>query len=148
TRILSEGPTITIDFRTGDGLEAGKTKIKYKGVEIGVLSAVALAGPDHIVHCTAKMEPDSEDFLLDDTRFWVVKPRISGANVSGLSTLISGSYIAVDFGHSGDSGGARNKSKAFVALKNPPVVYADVPGRFFTLKSSDLGSLDTGLPLF
>src|SRR6185369_12615564 len=144
-RIMSEGPTITIDFRTGDGLEAGKTKIKFKGVEVGTLDSVALEGDEHLVRGTAKMEPGSEKFLFDDTRFWVVKPRISGANVSGLSTLISGSYIALDFGRGSQRG---KKEKHFVALKSPPVVYADVPGRFFTLKTPDLGSLDTGVPLF
>jgi paraquat-inducible protein B len=145
TRILDAGPTITIDFRTGDGLEAGKTKIKFKGVEIGTLTTLALTGKEQKVRGTAEMEPGTEDFLFDDTRFWVVKPRISGANVSGLTTLISGSYVALDFGKSGDKG---KPARSFVALKVPPVVYADVPGRFFTLKTPDLGSLDTGAPVF
>jgi len=145
TKILSEGPTITIDFRTGDGLEAGKTKIKFKGVEIGTLESLALVGDEQVVRGTAKMEPHSEKFLLDNTRFWVVKPRISGANVSGLGTLISGSYVALDYGKSGEKG---KPTKSFVALKVPPVVYADVPGRFYTLKTPDLGSLDSGTPIF
>lgn len=144
-KIMSEGPKITIDFRTGDGLEAGKTKIKYKGVEVGTLEEVALAGDDLTVRGTARMEPGSEKFLLDNTRFWVVKPRISGANVSGLGTLISGSYVALDFGREGGKG---KSAHHFAALKAPPVVYADVPGRFFTLKTPDLGSLDSGTPLF
>jgi paraquat-inducible protein B len=94
------------------------------------------------VIATAQMAPKTEGFLVDDTRFWVVRPRISGANVTGLGTLISGAYITMDIGHSG------KKQRDFEALETPPVVTGDVPGRFFMLKTPDLGSLDNGTPLY
>jgi paraquat-inducible protein B len=142
TRILSEGPTITIDFATADGLEAGKTKIDYNGVVIGTLTAIRLSDDHRRVIATAQMAPKTEDFLVEDTKFWVVRPRISGASVTGLGTLISGAYIGLEIGKS------KKSRRAFEGLEKPPVVTGDVPGRFFVLKTLDLGSLDTGTPIF
>jgi len=141
-RIRSQGPKITIVFRSAEGLEAGKTKINYRGVDIGVLSTIRLSEDRQSVIAIAQMAPKTEDFLVEDTRFWVVRPRISGANVSGLGTLISGAYIGIEIGNS------KEEKSDFVALETPPVVNIDVPGRFFVLTTSDLGSLDTGTPIF
>jgi paraquat-inducible protein B len=141
-RIRSQGPKITIVFRSAEGLEAGKTKINYRGVDIGVLSTIRLSEDRQSVIAIAQMAPKTEDFLVEDTRFWVVRPRISGANVSGLGTLISGAYIGIEIGNS------KEEKTDFVALETPPVVNIDVPGRFFVLTTSDLGSLDTGTPIF
>jgi paraquat-inducible protein B len=141
-RILSAGPKITIVFHSAEGLEAGKTKINYRGVDIGTLSTIRLSDDHQHVIATAQMAPRTEDFLVEDTRFWVVRPRISGANVSGLGTLISGAFIGIEIGNS------KEEKSDFVALETPPVVSIDVPGRFFVLKTPDLGSLDTGTPIF
>jgi paraquat-inducible protein B len=142
TRILSEGPKITIVFQSADGLEAGKTKINYRGVDVGTLSSIRLSD-DHLqVFATAQMEPHTENFLVDDTQFWVVRPRISGSTVSGLGTLISGAFVGMEIGASKES------KRDFVALATPPVISSDVPGRLFELKTTDLGSLDSGTPLF
>jgi paraquat-inducible protein B len=142
TRIMSEGPKITIVFKSAEGLEAGKTKIEYNGVQVGTVMTVQLSDDHKSVVATAKMAPKTESFLVEDTEFWVVRPRISGANVSGLGTLISGAYVAMDIGQS------RKARRDFVALETPPVVTGDVPGRFFVLKTPDLGSLDDGTPVF
>ena len=130
-------------FQSAEGLEAGKTKINYKGVDIGDVSTIRLSEDHQRVIATAQMAPRTEDFLVEDTRFWVVRPRISGANVTGLGTLISGAYIGIEIGRS-----RRSASDDFVALETPPVITGDAPGRFFVLKTSDLGSLDTGTPLY
>ena len=142
TRILSQGPKITIVFKSAEGIEAGKTKIEYNGVEIGTLTTIRLSDDHRHVITTAQMAPKTESFLVDDTQFWVVRPRISGANVTGLGTLISGAYIGMEIGQS------RQNKRSFVALETPPVVTFDVPGRFFVVKTPDLGSLDVGTPLF
>jgi paraquat-inducible protein B len=141
-RIRSEGPKITIVFQSAEGLEAGKTKINYRGVDIGTITAIRLTEDHERVTATAQMTPRTEDFLVEDTRLWVVRPRISGANVTGLGTLISGAYIGMEIGSS------KEPKRDFVALETPPVVTGGAPGRFFVLKTSDLGSLDTGTPLF
>ncbi len=142
TRILTEGPKITIVFRSGEGLEAGKTKIRYKGLDIGTLSTLRLSDDQQRVIGTAELAPKTEGFLVEDTRFWVVRPRISGGTVSGLGTLISGAYIGVDIGRS------RQRKREFETLATPPVVTGDVQGRFFVLKTPTLGSLDYGTPIY
>lgn len=141
-KILSEGPTITIVFDSAEGLEAGKTQIHYNGVNVGTLSAIRLSDDHKKVVATARMAPDTESFLVKDTRFWVVRARISGATVSGLGTLISGSYVGMEIGTSKD------RERDFVALSTPPVVSQNVPGRFFVLRTSELGSLDYGTPIY
>ena len=87
TRVLSEGPKITITMKTAEGLEAGKTKIHYNGVDIGTVETIVLSEDHQHVILTAQMAPKTEEFLVEDTKFWVVRPRISGANVTGLGTL-------------------------------------------------------------
>ena len=142
TRIMSQGPEITLVLHSAEGIEAGKTKIRYNGVEIGTLTTVRLSEDHKSVLTTAQMEPEAASFLVEDTRFWVVRPRVSGANISGLGTLVSGAYIGVDIGTS------NRRQRKFVALRTPPVVTTDIPGRYFLLKTSDLGSLDDGTPIY
>jgi len=142
TRVLSEGPKITIVLHSAEGLEAGKTKIHYNGVDVGTVTAIRLS-EDHLrVITTAQMAPKTEGFLVGGTKFWVVRPRISGASVTGLGTLISGAYIGMEIGSS------RETKRDFVALETQPVITGEIPGRFFILKTPDLGSLDTGTPIY
>src|SRR6516165_2676316 len=116
TRILGEGPKITITMQSAEGLDAGKTEIHYNGVTVGTLTAIRLSDDHKQVIATAQMAPKTEGFLVEDTQFWVVKPRISGANVTGLGTLISGAYIGIEIGESGQA------KRDFVALDTQPVV--------------------------
>ena len=140
--VMERGEQISISFKTGEGLEAGKTKLKFKDVDIGVVEAVSLA-PDHKrVVAKAEVTRDVSDLLVDNTRFWVVRPRISGGTVSGLGTLLSGSYIDVDVGNSAKA------RRTFVGLEEPPVIASDVPGHEYTLHGVGLGSLDVGTPVF
>ena len=139
---LQKGPTITITFKTGDGLEAGKTKIKYKDVEVGLIKDVTIAKDITHVIATAELKKEVTPYLVEDTKFWVVRPRISGGSVTGLATLMGGSYIGVDVGTS------KQPERAFTGLEVAPVVAMDVPGSRFQLHSVDLGSLDIGSPLY
>jgi paraquat-inducible protein B len=143
--IIEKGPTITISFETAEGLEAGKTKIKFKDVEVGLVSSVVLSEDFKRVIVTADLVKGTERYLAEDTRFWVVRPRITGGDVSGLGTLLSGAYIGVDVGKSGKSG---KSTRHFTGLKAAPVFSSDVPGREFVLRSSDIGSLDPGSPVY
>jgi paraquat-inducible protein B len=140
--VLEQGPTITISFATGEGLEAGKTKIKFKNVDIGVVKSVTLSRDHRNVVASAELVKDASDLLVDDTRFWVVRPRISGGTVSGLGTLLSGSYVGMDVGRS------TKHRRDYAGLEAPPVFASDIPGREFLLRSEDLGSLDVGAPVF
>jgi paraquat-inducible protein B len=141
-KIRSEGPRITITFLTAEGLEAGKTKIRYNGVDIGTITAFRLTEDHQRVIATAKMAPRTEEFLAKDTKFWVVRPQISGATVTGLSTLISGAYLGMEIGQSPE------RAREFVALEMAPVVMGGAPGRFFRLKTPELGSVDKDTPIF
>jgi paraquat-inducible protein B len=139
--VWERGPTITISFKTAEGLEAGKTKIKYKNVDIGEVKQVSL-NPDRQVVATAELRKDAATYLVEDTRFWIVRPRIAGGQVSGLGTLFSGSYIGMDIGKS------ETTQRAFVGLEIAPVVTGDSPGRQFVLVSAELGSLGIGSPVY
>src|SRR5271167_4774563 len=132
TRVLSEGPKITIVFRSAEGLDAGKTKIRYNGVDIGTIMKIRLSDDHEHVITEVQMAPKTEGFLVADTHFWVVRARISGATVTGLSTLISGDYIGMEIGSS------KEDKRDFVALETPPVVTYEVAGRFFLLKTANL----------
>lgn len=140
--IREKGPTITIAFATADGLEAGKTKIKFKDVEIGQVESIALNDDASTVVVTAKMVKGSEPYLTDQAKFWVVRPRISGGSVSGLSTMLSGAYIGIDGNRAG------SPSRHFTGLEVPPVVTVGQPGRHFVLQAEALGSLDIGAPVY
>lgn len=139
--LRERGPTITIEFATAEGLEARKTPLKYKAVTIGEVSEITLSDDHTTVLVTAQLSKAAEKFLVEDTRFWVVRPRIAGGGVSGLGTLLSGAYIGVDIGQS------EQPQRQFKGLEIPPVVTSDRPGREFTLRAEDLGSLDIGSPV-
>ena len=140
--ITSRGPTITITFKSAEGLEAGKTKIKYKDVDIGDVKAIALSKDRSHVIVTAQLAKGTESFLREDTHFWVVKPRIGAGGISGLSTLLSGSYIGLDIGKS------EEERDDFTGLDNAPQITTDLPGRRFVLHTASLGSLDVGSTIY
>jgi paraquat-inducible protein B len=140
-RVLSEGPTVTIAFKNGDGIEAGKTFIKYKEVRIGVVTAIELSEDFSKVLVRAKIAKHAAGLMVDDARFWVVEPRISLSGVSGLNTLLSGNYIGFQAGKSADY------QRNFVGLDEPPPI-TDQPGQKFTLKAPTLGSLGVGTPIY
>ncbi len=139
---MERGPVITITFKTGEGLEPGKTKIKYKDVQIGLVKGIAIAKDRSHVIVSAEMTKESEGLLVEDTRFWVVRARVSAGNVSGLGTLIGGAYIGVDAGVS------KTPLLAFKGLDRPPTVTIDRPGRQFVLHAANIGSLDIGSPVY
>ena len=140
-RIVTEGPTITVVFKTAEGIEAGKTFVKYKDVNIGQVTAVQLTDGYGKVEVTAKINKSAAGLMVEDAKFWVVEPRVTLSGISGLGTLLSGNYIGLQPGKS-------NKSqRRFAALDVPPFV-ADQPGRQFVLKANDLGSLGSGAPVY
>lgn len=139
---IAQGTSIEIRFENAEGLEANKTKVRYKDVDIGEVRDIRVGDDRKEVIVTADIHRNAKSYLVQDTRFWVVRPRVSGAGVSGLATLVSGAYISVDVGHS------TAKRDHFVGLEIPPIVTADLPGREFILHADDLGSLDIGSSVF
>ncbi|WP_092435796.1 intermembrane transport protein PqiB [Collimonas sp. OK607] len=140
---LSErGPEITVTFRTADGLAPGKTPVRYKAVDIGVVKSLRLAPDRSHVIATIALTNDAGSFLAKDTRFWVVRPRFAFSGISGLETLLSGTYIGVDAGTS------ETRIRTFTGLEVPPAVATDTSGKQFVLRAADLGSLDIGSPVY
>ena len=120
--INSRGVNIEIEFETASGLEAGKTQIRIRDVVIGHVDKIELNDDSTGVLVTAVLDKEAEKFLRSDSRFWVVSPRVSLAGVSGLQTLLSGSYIDMAPGIS------EQTTRYFVALNAPPVTPIGTPG--------------------
>ncbi|MEH6597556.1 MAG: intermembrane transport protein PqiB [Colwellia polaris] len=135
------GPEITINFATAEGMEAGKTKIKSRNVDIGEVSQIELNKNGNGVVVTARIKKSAEHFLVSDSMFWVVSPQISHAGISGLSTLISGVYIEISPGKS------QNERYLFDALNSPPLTPAGTPGLHITLNSNDQFAYKKGDPI-
>src|SRR5262245_53502232 len=135
------GPQIAISFESAEGLEAGKTLIKYKDVEVGRVEEIRLRDDLSGVECTARMVKNFAPFLKKGTRFWVARARVAGGQVTGLSTLLSGAYIGVDPVREG------KRTREFTGLDVPPVVTKDQPGKHFMLHSTKAGSVDVGTPV-
>jgi len=140
--IRDKGPTITITFIHAEGLEAGKTKIKYRNVDIGQVESVALSKDLSYIEVTAKLVKGSEWYLTTKTMFWVVRARVTGTTVSGLGTLLSGAYIGIEPHPDGQP------AKEFIGLETPPVVTVDQNGSRYHLIAETLGSLDRGSPVY
>ncbi len=140
--MLERGGNISIEFKSAEGLEAGKTKIKYKDVDIGDVKTISLSPDRQKVIVTAQLTKGSGSLMHQDTVFWVVRPRIGVGGISGLSTLLSGSYIGVDVGKSEEF------REDFVGLDSPPPIINGVPGKVFVLHTEQIGSLDIGAPLY
>ena len=141
TTLSEQGPIVELQFKTAEGIEIGKTKIKYKSVDIGLVEDVRFAEDFESVMLTVEFNPGSEHFLRRNTRFWVVKPQLSVRGVSGLSTLVSGSYIEID-------PGPVAPQRFFVGLEEQPVIHADDAGTTITLVTDELGSVDAGSPIY
>lgn len=140
--VLQQGPTITLNFKTGNGLTANKTEVKYRNVVIGQVTEVALSDDQKSVNATVKLAKQAESFTRADSQFWVVRPRIGAGGVSGIDTLLSGDYIGADIGQS------ETRAKQFIGLENPPPITYGEPGKRFTLHTQALGSLDIGSPVY
>ena len=141
TTIMAQGPSITITFLTAEGLEAGKTRVKFRDVDIGLVEEVRIAEDASHIVVIASLAKGAEPHLTAGTKFWVVRPRLSAGGVTGLSTLVSGSHIEVEPG----TGAA---TRQFTGVEVPPVVRVYEAGRKFVLRSDRLGSLNAGSPIY
>ncbi len=141
-RFINEGPTITITFRKAEGIEKGKTFIRYKDVDIGQVTKVRLADDYANVLVTAKINKEAENLIVEDAKFWIVQPRVTISGISGISTLLSGNFIGFEPGKSG------TPHRHFEGIEVPPVIASTEPGKEFVLKADDLGSLGIGSPVY
>jgi paraquat-inducible protein B len=144
---VTRGPLITITFKTAAGLTAHQTEVRHKAVKLGTVDEISLSKDMSYVVVHVRMDATAKPILTDHARFWVVRPRLSGVGLaglqSGLETLVSGAYIAVDPGEP-----KGRPIDSWKGLEEPPSVRSDEPGRVFQLRSSRLGALGPGAPVF
>ncbi|MBD9665900.1 paraquat-inducible protein B [Variovorax beijingensis] len=140
--LMQRGPEIVLTFNTAEGLEANKTAVKYKDVQIGTVQSLRLARDRSHVRVTVQLSKEAESFTAEDSRFWVVRPRLDTSGISGLGTLLSGAYIGADAGVS------KETASEFKGLEVPPIVTRDASGQQYLLRATDVGSLDVGSPVY
>lgn len=138
----SQGIHMTVLFDSATGIEVGKTQVRYKEVVIGKVSSVGLSDDLTKVAVDIAIDRRFAKQLHDNARFWVVRPRVTTRTISGLSTLLSGAYIAMTPGDTGDM------PERVVGLDDPPTLSGASNGRQFTLTADRLGSMDVGSPVF
>jgi paraquat-inducible protein B len=136
------GPRVTITFQTAQGLEVGKTLVKYRNVTIGHVTAISLSADHDRVLVEADLVRSARNVLTADARFWVVRPRIGIGWASGLETLISGAYVAVEAGE------AKTRQTQFVGLESPPPLTHGLLGKSVVLHAADVGSLVLEAPVY
>lgn len=140
--VSEKGPEITITFKSAEGLEAGKTKVRYKDVDIGQVAAIELSQDLKGVLVRVTLARDAERLISENTRFWVVRARVSASAIYGLGTVFSGAYIDLDPGSPG------KPVRHFTGLEQPPVVTTGLPGRHFILESERRESIEIGCPVY
>ena len=137
------GIQVQVRFESGEGIQANKTEVVYKGMSVGKVKSLTLddQGKSRGVIATIEMNKDVEQYLKTSTRFWLVKPSVTLAGITGLETLVSGNYVAI-------SPGEGEPTRKFKALAQEPPLSDSKPGLHLTIKADRLGSLNRGSPVF
>ncbi|MDR6604952.1 MlaD family protein [Pseudomonas synxantha] len=137
------GIEIQVRFESGEGIQANKTEVVYKGMPVGKVKSLKLddEGSSKGVIASIEMNKDVEQYLRTSTRFWLVKPSVTLAGITGLETLVSGNYVAI-------SPGEGEPVRKFKALVQEPPLSDAQPGLHLTIKADRLGSLNRGSPVF
>lgn len=136
-----QGPEVTLITENAEGIEAGKTAIKSRSVNVGVIESAVLTDDLHHVEIKARLNAGMEKLLHGDSVFWVVKPQIGREGVTGLGTLLSGAYIELQPGSKGE------QPEHYPLLDSPPLAPPDAKGIRITLDSKKAGQLNPGDPV-
>jgi paraquat-inducible protein B len=136
--VQSEGPRVEVRFETAQGLVEGKTEVRFLDVNVGFVEDIRFGNNHGEIVVALRLDPDVEDLLREDTRFWLVTARLGTTSISGLDTLLSGAYITMAPGES------PNPADSFVALPEPPLTPPGAPGMHIKLLSSEAPSLGRG----
>ncbi len=140
--ITEKGPLITVTFQSAEGLEAGKTKVQFKSVEVGVVETIDISDDLDRVSLGIRMVKGAVPYLTENTTFWVVRARITASEVTGLGTLLGGAYIGIEPSDTG------TPATSFVGLEKAPIITSEMEGKRFSLKAPRLGSLNPGSPIY
>ncbi len=140
-RVRNVGPAIMIVFEEGQGLQAGQTAVRFRGVKIGDVRSVSLTPDGRKVEVRVVLDKSAKNVAREGALFWVVRPEVSAGGLRGLDTLVSGTYIQVEPGRG-------REQKQFDGLENPPMISSTKPGLEIDLTSPELGSLTLGAPVY
>jgi len=143
-KVISEqGTFITIEFDNGSGIVPNKTEVRYKGLVTGLVKKVSPSADLQRVIAEVEISKDFTDYLTENTSFWLVSADISLQGISGLDTLISGSYITIMPDTKQDGANQQH----FVALTEAPTLDMSTPGLHLTLHTDVLGSISENAPI-
>lgn len=132
---------ITVRIKDANGLTTGKTQVMFKGLPVGTLKEFHVTPDLQFIDALIEMDKQTKEELTNDTKFWVVRPEVSMNRITGLETLVSGSYFEVQ------PGSGTEQSRFFNALDQPPPLSEDVPGLHLTLQSFNATSLSPSSPI-
>jgi paraquat-inducible protein B len=138
--VNDSGQSVQIYFSDAQGLIAGRTTIRYQGLEVGIVRDINLSESLDSIYVDADIFPEALKLLSEDTKFWLVKPTASLSGVSGLDALVSGNYISVMPGNKEPDELART----FTALDSAPLDIQSNKGLDITLRSDELSSISVG----
>lgn len=141
TTVQEHGTTVTIDFQSASGIIAGRTPVRYQGVDVGTVQSISLSDDLQTIRVKVSIKSDMEDALREGTQFWLVTPKASLAGVSGLDALVGGNYI-------GMMPGSGEPSDHFTALDTQPKYRLNTGELMVHLTANDLGSLNSGSPVY
>lgn len=136
------GIMVTIQINNASGLTPGKTKVMYKGLPVGTLRKFTVSSDLSSILAEVEMVRQAEGKLTKDTLFWVVRPELSINRITGLDTLVSGSYFEIR------PGSAKEMSVSFKALSEAPPLSSNEPGLHLTLKATKTVALTAGSPVY
>ena len=139
---MEAGIEIEVYFDDASGLTPTKTQVMAMGIPLGVVMKIEPDIERHKVKAIIKMDRSTEQYLVEGTKFWIIRPEVSAARITGLETILSGSYIGVQRGNSD------KPSRVFMGLTSAPPLPADTPGLHIKLRSSSLRSVQEGSSIY
>ncbi len=143
TTLARRGPLIQITFDSAEGLQAGQSQVKYKDIQMGTVEGFDLTPDRKRVVMSVRMTAKAEEFVTEGAQFWIEKPRVYAGDITGLNTILSGSYVAMQPGEAGHPA-----QRSFDGLAEPPALLPNVAGRQVRLTTSRLGAVKLGTPVF
>lgn len=141
-QVATRGQLIRINFAQGNGILPGKTQLRYQGVAIGVVQELALAADGRKIAVLVKVDSRARPLLRKGSDFWLVSPKASLTEISGLDTLVSGNYINLQPGRENNP-----LEEEFDAIDGPPPGY-QAQGRTLHLTADSLGSVGIGAKIY
>ncbi|MFT4928439.1 MAG: paraquat-inducible protein B [Phenylobacterium sp.] len=138
---VNTGISISITFPDATGIVAKKTTVKFRGMEVGRVRTLTVLQDGSGVLANIEMAKEMSPYLTDKLHFWLVRPNVGFAGVSGLDTLLSGAYIQLKGDEEAKLGNSTRYYKALVT--EPPV---DIPQGLvvYKLRTSKAAGVNPG----